>query len=114
MPSIIDSLPTWARASTTGQGLAGLVATGAAALASHYTANEQIVGGVGVLAAAVVLILFPQATGAPPAASVLAADIRPMILAYTAGLNHGAAVAPQPQPSGIVPVSPTMKKDLAQ
>lgn len=114
MPSIIDCLPAWARASTTGQGLAGLVATGAAIVASHYTANEQIVGMAGVVAAAVVLILFPQAAGAPPAASVLAADIRPMILAYTAGLNHGAAVAQQQQPSGIVPVPSTIKKDLDQ
>jgi hypothetical protein len=45
---------------------------------------------------------------------VLAADIRPMILAYTAGLNHGAAVAQQQQPSGIVPVPSTIKKDLDQ
>ena len=94
MDKLIDSLPPAFRASTTGQGLAGMVSLAAAAVASHYTTNSMYIGSAGVLAAAIVLLIFPQATGAPPAAQMLATDFGALIKAYSAGLQHGAATVP--------------------
>ncbi len=117
MSKLIDALPAWARASTTGQGIAGFAATAAAAVAGRYTQNTEIIGAVGVLAAAVVLLIFPQATGAPAGATAVAASLKPIIDAFGAGLAHGVALAPAPQAASsvtlIVPSTSTQETSHA-
>jgi hypothetical protein len=104
MPSVIDSLPPALRTSTTGQGLAGFAAAAAATVASHYTANTEVIGLVGVLAGAVTLLIFPQATGAPAQSQAIATDFGALIKAYSAGLAHGSALAvPPPETLSAMP-----------
>ena len=87
MASFLDSLPPWARTSTTGQGLAGIIATTICGwtypfLAAHVGAADlpTIVGAEFAGVGAIVLLLFPQAAGPVGQASqVTATDLRELI-----------------------------------
>jgi hypothetical protein len=93
----LDAVPASLRTSTTGQGLAGVVATAAGSIAAHYNAPPEVVAAVATLAGALVLILFPQeAAKAPVQVQVAAADIETVISAMRFGhsLAKAAPAAP--------------------
>ena len=69
MPSLLDNLPQGALSSTTGQGIAVAASTVAGAIAAHFTSDTQVIAAVGLLAGALVLVLFPQRSAAPTAAA---------------------------------------------
>ena len=117
MASIVDSLPPWARTSTTGQGIAGAFAAVSAVAANHFLAPvihdtntlNQVLGLVAIAAGSVALVLFPQASksGVAPASEEGALDIEKFIAAVRLGHNlktgnpsailTGVRVTPQPQ-----------------
>jgi hypothetical protein len=115
MPNAIDNLPPALRTSTTGQGLAGMVALAAGSVAHHYGADPDMVGAVATFAGAAVLLLFPQATGAPAGSQAVASDIDTLIAAMKLGHAASAPVkiatpaAPSPvaaQPGAAVEAVP--------
>jgi ribose 5-phosphate isomerase RpiB len=75
MPSLLDNLPQGALSSTTGQGIAVAASTVAGAIAAHFTSDTQVIAAVGLLAGALVLVLFPQRSAAPTVAAAPATDL---------------------------------------
>jgi hypothetical protein len=71
----MNSVVSWLRQSTTGHGFALLVVTGVTSVVMHFTTNPQILGLVGILTGAVVLIVWPEDTGEVPAQSQTLLDI---------------------------------------